>query len=289
MLNIDNNTIKEILKDRTTNKNIIWATENDIENNQLFNQEIEIKDTGLIKTRIEKEKIEKEKRTKTKAEVFTPSWICNEMNNNIDEEWFEDKGIFNIVKDKKWSVKEGKIEFKNTQEKQWQDYIKRTTLEITCGEAPFLVSRYDTTTGEYIEIKNRIGLLDRKLRVINENIENKEEWYNWVLEAYKSTYGYEWQGDNLYIARKNLLLTFIEYYTEKFKEYPEENKIKEIAIIISWNIWQMDGLKGVIPNSCKDDCIGCKKKDIKKHNGIYCKIKDWQQDKIINFVDLVGE
>ena len=53
---------------------------------------------------------------------------------------------------------------------KWKDYINNIVLEITCGEAPYLASRYDTTTGEYIFVNNRIGFLDRKLRIINENI-----------------------------------------------------------------------------------------------------------------------
>ena len=71
-----------------------------------------------------------------------------------------------------------------------------------------MVSRYDTTTGEYIGVGDRIGLLDRKLRVINENIDNKQEWFRWVIKAYQSTYGYEFQSDNLLIARINLCLFF---------------------------------------------------------------------------------
>ena len=65
-----------------------------------------------------------------------------------------------------------------------------------------------------------------------------------------------------------------------------------MAYIISWNVWQMDGLKGVVPNSCGErvltetdlfgtverleQCEGCLKNDITKHNGIYCIIKDWR-------------
>ena len=43
--------------------------------------------------------------------------------------------------------------------------------------SPYLVSRYDTTTGESIPIYKRIGLLDRKLRIINENTTTFNEWY----------------------------------------------------------------------------------------------------------------
>ena len=34
-------------------------------------------------------------RTREKAEVFTPSWICNKMNNHCDAEWFGRENVFN--------------------------------------------------------------------------------------------------------------------------------------------------------------------------------------------------
>lgn len=122
-------------------------------------------------------------------------------------------------------------------------------MEITCGEAPYLVSRYDTVTGKSIKIHNRIGLLDRKLRVINENVDDEKDWFMWVRKAYQSIYGYEYQGDNLLIARKNLLYTFIDNMMYKFDRQPTINELKRIAYIISWNIWQMDGLTYTAPYS----------------------------------------
>ena len=54
-------------------------------------------------------------------------------------------------------------------------YVISKRIEITCGEAPYLVSRYDTVTGKKIDVVDRVGLLDRKLRVINENTETLDE------------------------------------------------------------------------------------------------------------------
>jgi hypothetical protein len=235
---------------------------------------------------------------KKKGEVFKPSWVCNHQNNLIDNKWFDEENVFNIEKEESWKSVSNKIEFK---EKRWQDYILDLRIEITCGEAPYIVSRYHTVSGNYIPINERIGVLDRKLRVINENASDKKDWINWAIKAYKSTYGYEWQGDNLLIARLNLLYTFIEYYESNFKKVPDLELINQIAEIISWNFWQMDGLKGVVPNSCSDEkvigynlfgeeelacCDGCKNQNIKTHNGIYSLIKDWKEDKIIKFIDL---
>ena len=139
---------------------------------------------------------------------------------------------------------------------------------------------------------DRIGLLDRKLRIINENENQSGKWLEMAQKAYKSTFGFEWQGDNLLLAREALFLTFVENYQMKFGKSPLLKSMQYISYIISWNIWQMDGLKGVVPDSCKNNviekemtlfgeedhlikCPGCQQDDIRKHNGRYCLLRDW--------------
>ena len=190
--------------------------------------------------------------------------------------------------------------------------MRDNRLEITCGEAPYIASRYDTTTGEQISVERRIGLLDRKLRVISENVDHSGEWLEAAQDAYKSIYAYEWQGDNLLLARESMLFTFIDYYKHKFGRKPFAKSMKYIAYIVSWNVWQMDGLKCVVPNSCHPmqdgqmdlfgrttetmvPCRGCFYDDIYHHNGTYCLIKDWSVKDLqtgiygsrIRFVDLI--
>jgi hypothetical protein len=302
-----------LLSDCTTQKNIFWATDNyeHFGDSYRFNSEILAElITGekgnVIMPRVYKDKILQLSRSKEMAEVFTPSWICNAQNNLVDNSWFEKEGVFN----NEMVLKNGKKSWKTTKErivfpkgKTWQDYVRDTRLEITCGEAPYLVSRYDTTTGEFIKVEDRIGLLDRKLRVVNENLNSINEWIEAVETAYKNIYGFEWQGDSLLLAREALLITFIENFTHKFEKEPTLEAIQNIAKIISWNIWQMDGLKGVIPNSCKSEiveianifetkteikkCKGCATQSIKFHNGIYCNIMDWVIEKPIKFISLL--
>jgi hypothetical protein len=302
-----------LLCDQTTQKNIFWATDNyeHFGDSYRFNSEIlpELitgEKGNVIMPRVHKDKILQLSRSKEMAEVFTPSWICNAQNNLVDNSWFGKDGVFNkeiLLKNgtKSWETAKEKIVFPKG--KTWLDYVRDTRLEISCGEAPYLVSRYDTTTGEFIQIENRIGILDRKLRVVNENLDSINEWFEAVETAYKSTYGFEWQGDSLLLAREALLITFIENFTHKFETEPPLDYIQNIAKIISWNIWQMDGLKGVIPNSCKDEiidisdffetkteikkCKGCETQNIKSHNGIYCHIMDWDIEKPIKFISLL--
>ena len=313
-----------LLFDRTTQKNIFWATDNYEHLGKFYSYYYPILpklitgDYGsVIMPRVHKDKLLQVVRSKEMAEVFTPSWICNAQNNLIDNVWFSKQDIFNreiLRKDgtKTWKINTAKIHFPN--HKTWKDYVKDTRLEISCGEAPYITSRYDSTTDEFIEVENRIGILDRKLRVINENVESESEWFKATQIAYENTYAFEWQGDSLLIARESMLTTFIENFKHKFKKEPLLKFILKIAEIISWNVWQMDGLKGVIPNSCKHiikkskdlfgdnieekhECIGCKTNNILTHNGTYCQVVDWdEKDNLtkttkrkIKFVDLLNK
>ena len=266
--------LEMLLKDHTTQQNIYWATDSyaDRGKGYQFNDAILIDnitgDNGMvIRPRSIKSKDEQTKRSKDMAEVFTPSWVCNAQNNLIDEAWFGRKNVFNVESpDHTWKANEGKIEFPKG--KTWKDYVRDTRLEITCGEAPYLASRYDTVSGQPIELPERIGLLDRKLRVVSENTETSGEFLEWCQEAFKNTYGYEWQGDNLLLARESLLFTFIDYYRAKFNEEPLLKSIQYIAYIVSWNVWQMDGLKFCPPG--EEPCEG----DLFNPSNL-CLIRDW--------------
>ena len=276
-----------LLKDHTTQQNIYWATDSyaDLGEEFTFYAPITldkitsyISDEGVVATkeqydaiikqtpearlcyqemirpRAVKSKQEQTQRAKDKAEVFTPAWICNAQNNLIDEAWFGRKeGLFNAPDPNdphKWINNEEKILF--PEGKTWQDYVADMRLEITCGEAPYLCNRYDAVTGEYNQdVKYRIGMLDRKLRIVSENTKDSKEWILWAKVALRSTYGFEWQGDNLLLAREALFFTFEEHYIARFGEKKfNQNKMRMMpgaAYIISWNVWQMDGLTYGLP------------------------------------------
>lgn len=299
-----------LLKDKTTGRNILWATDDYSSNGDDYKADCEIQvsqitgeHTTLIRPRVAKSLEEQENRTKNKAEVFTPCWVCNSQNNLIDAQWFGRKDVFNIENENQWAITTEKISFPETGPKTWKKYVDTKRLEITCGEAPYLASRYDTVTGKLIPVAERIGLLDRKLRVVNENTDDEESWIKWTLRAFQSVYGYEFQGDSLLLARENLLATFIEYYQSRFGANPSLKQLMNVVNVISWNIWQMDGMKCVVPNSCKSSiyeestlfgsvfheipCPGCEKGLIHKHTGTYCKIFDWRENASFPFVTMM--
>lgn len=289
--------LKQLLKDKTTRKNIIFATDAYSSINNTINAKSQITvglllgfDACVIQPRVQKSQEEQAERTRKKAEVFTPSWICNKMNNHCDEEWFGRPNVFNTENDDQtWTINEEMIEF--SKGKTWKQYVDSKRLEITCGEAPYIVSRYDAATGELIPVQNRIGILDRKLRIVNENTDSEKDWFTWVIRAYQSVYGYEFQGDNLLIARINLLNTFVDYMQYKWNRIPTDDEIKKIVNIIVWNLWQMDGITGLVPFgepkeeyhqvSLFDFVIGEEKKQ--DDTEVECKIYDWRRDNSIKY------
>ena len=182
-----------------------------------------------------KESEEQKGRTKEKAEVFTPVSIIKEMNDALDAKY------------------------------DFDEYIDELVLEATCGEAPFLTTRYDVASGQQIPCGERVGLLDRKLQRIPDGVD-KSEWIALATRSLKATYGYEWQEDSIFLARKNLLLNTIEYHIDRFNELPDQDDIKEWATIISYNIFRMDGVTLCIPETY-----------------IKSNVMNWETNKIENF------
>ena len=109
-------------------------------------------------------------------------------------------------------------------------------------------------------------------------------------------YGFEFQGDNLLLARENLLYTFIDYMRYALKRTPTLNELKKVATIISWNLWQMDGLT-YGPPLCDIqeemnqlslfDFTESKMMIVQKSAQPRCKIKDWRSKVIVEYYSLV--
>jgi len=271
--------LRTLLRDHTTGRNIFWATHDYEALGSAYDYHAEIlpelitgENSKVVRPRVLKSKENQTDRSKDMAEVFTPSWICNAQNNLVC------KAL-------------GQSSSPHGEDGRGLGFVRLTCLEITCGEAPYLVSRYDAATGEPIPLQERIGLLDRKLRLISANTETSDEWLDWAQTAYMNTYGYEWQGDSLLLARQNLLFSFLEYYEAKFHEVPSSERINEIADIISWNLWQMDGLKygipGYEPTECLEDSF-CNTFFPPAPEERYCRIRDWEANEEILYINLLN-
>ena len=255
-----------LLKDKSTGKNIIWATDPPEElqtvmyepvtdRSQITTQQLGLTHYEVVLPRMMKQTDTQQQRTRKKGEVFSPAWVCNKMNNALDADWFrglgagETAGQFTVELPQGWQTVETPVQFPACKGRTpaWVQYVQSRRLEVTCGEAPFLASRYDAATGEMIPVARRIGILDRKLRVVSENAATEDEWRKYATHAVQSTYGYEYQGDNLLLARVNLLLTYAEHLQARWQRKPTKEELQPIATIISWNLWQMDGLHLSVP------------------------------------------
>ena len=264
--------LAQLLRDHTTGGNILWCTHDYESRGEGYQYADEIRPeliTGeqgtIIKPRVLKSKEAQTDRVKDMAEVFTPSWVVKRM-------------VDYIAPPQPSASGEGAC-----------DFVTLRCMELTCGEAPFLASRYDATTGEPIAIGERVGVLDRKLQLVNSQQLSDKEWLAEARKAFQSTYGYEWQGDSLLLARENLLYTFADYYEARFGTAPEVMLLQEFAEIISWNLWQMDGLTYRIPREKKDEQPQAQLSFFDETPATaptpLCIIKDWQKGETIKVIE----
>ena len=207
--------------------------------------------------RTHKQSAAQQARTRKRGEVNTPAWLCCKMNDFLDADWFGPKrgSPFTVELPQGWQTVPEPVPFApgkcENSTPGWQKYVDSRRLEITCGEAPFLASRYDAATGEPIPVGQRIGILDRKLRIVCENTAMEADWLKWAFRALQSVYGYEYQGDSLLLARTNLLLTFAEYLQTRWQRSPTTGELKKAANIIAWNVFQMNGLTYTVPGGTR--------------------------------------
>ena len=266
--------LKILLKDRTTKKSIVWATHSYellgkgfAPSDRITPSRVTGNYANLIQPRSEKSKYEQKDRTKIRAEVFTPTWLVAKQNGYVESEL----GSLSL-----------------------EEYVDLRWLEITCGEAPYMVTRYDTVTGEEIPLSERVGFVDRKLQRISREVSDEVTFYELVKKAYRASYGYEYQGDSLILARENLLAIFEDYYLAKTGNQPTLEQKKEIATIISYNVFQMDGLKKSSPYSAKQRqsqqlSLFSDELEVQEVEESKTQIKDWKKNKMIGFERLSSE
>ncbi|WP_282920806.1 Eco57I restriction-modification methylase domain-containing protein [Ignavigranum ruoffiae] len=272
LLRSNRRILDNLLSDRTTNKNIRWGTDNYSYLGSDYSEDKEIKvglitgwHDGLIQPRANKANDVQLARTRNRAEVFTPSWIVEKQVNAVLDDMLD-------------------IDLEQFLSTKW--------LEITCGEGPYMVNRYDMISGNIIPLKERAGFIDRKFRRLNQEIEDFNEWLQLAIIIYQSSYGYEYQGDSLLLARENLLLTFMDNFFYMFGAVPPEDVQLHITDIISKNVFQMDGLTYQVPYS--DD--GRESVQLSLFEEIEEGSKEpmmattflWEKEQVVNFIDLVG-
>ena len=103
-----------LLKDRSTGKNIIWATDPPEElqtvmyepvtdKSQITAQQLGLTHYEVVLPRMMKQTDTQQQRTRKKGEVFSPAWVCNKMNNALDADWFGALGQERPPGSSRWS------------------------------------------------------------------------------------------------------------------------------------------------------------------------------------------
>lgn len=235
--------IKILAWDYTRGGNVVWGIDGDGKS----------ADTEIILT--EAKQIFWSGGAGVESRCATSKLLVRKMNQYLDENG------------KNWPV----------QKQNWREYVDETKLEAACGEAPFVVERFDES-GMIIPLSERAGFLDRKLDVVGEYCSNQMLWLVWAKAALCASYGYDIRGDMVIRARRNVLLSFLEHWNEKFPGEVinlEENvsekdlrTLKEIAEVVTWNIFQMDG------------------RNNRALNGDKVKIMDWKKYELVYFDEM---
>lgn len=92
-------------------------------------------------------------------------------------------------------------------------------------------------------------------------------------------------------------MTFVDYLKDRWNRQPNRSELLKIANIISWNIWQMDGLKGTIPMgvlkeeyhqmSLFEPVEEIEEKE--NESEVLCSIYDWRKGKSVLYIELGKE
>lgn len=117
-----------LLKDKSTGKNIFWATDPPEElqtvmyepvtdRSQITTQQLGLTHYEVVLPRMMKQTDTQQQRTRKKGEVFSPAWICNKMNNALDADWFgalgaeQTAGQFTVELPQGWQTVETPVQF----------------------------------------------------------------------------------------------------------------------------------------------------------------------------------
>lgn len=158
--------VRNMLKDHTTSskhedgtedtRNIYWATDSYAfrgDGYGFFDAITIDKITGndtVVRPRSVKSREEQTQRVKDKAEVFTPSWICNAQNNLIDEAWFGRTDVFNRPDpddEHGWIDTEEKIAFSMAEGKNLDGITRKWIVDME--------SQYNNIHGNLIPIESQ--------------------------------------------------------------------------------------------------------------------------------------
>lgn len=127
-------------------------------------------------------------------------------------------------------------------------FLRKKWMEADCAEGFTLATVYAPASGRILPVNERTGFIDIKLNLISRLCDSPDAWIILARYAVGSCYGFEVNGDNLFLTRINVLSSILDFFKNKFDSPLNFQEVEEFANIISWNIFQLDGYTHSIPH-----------------------------------------
>ena len=155
--------VRRLLQDKTTRKNIMFASDSYTDygagyrdNSQMTEGVLLGFDSCDIQPRVYKAAAEQTERTRKRAEVFTPAWIVNQMNNHCDAEWFGHLDVFNKQDEQSWEINTEPILF--PEGKDWKQYVDSFQITLTTPSGSQIVVS-EETAGTFRSLQDGMEIL----------------------------------------------------------------------------------------------------------------------------------
>lgn len=236
-----------LFKDCAAGRNIVWTDDECVEfgdgfigDNGIAIEKITNFSSGAIKPHIAKKQGRRFERIMTRAGAIVPSWLFNRMNNSIDAVWLDMRDVSYVKNDVERNSGLKRIVFHEKSGRSGRVYVESHRPGITCGEASFAYSHYDTVTMDASPVGGRIGFSNRMLCVVSEKIGYCREWVRWAPAAPEASSGFEFQCCCLPTCI-NVFGTFWEHQRERWSAGMAEVETGQTVWILLWNILQLNG------------------------------------------------
>lgn len=166
----------------------------------------------------------------------------NRKLNTLDAAWFGHEPAFNEESAQGWQTLSEPVAFDDPF--HWKKYVTRPVFLFQAGHGQALVFRPFAQGAEPMQYGKRMGILDRRLRIISENTREESEWLRWAESALQSLYGTDVSPLAIFQARLSALVAVREAYAQRFGGQLPVREEKYMVTTLCWNLFQMDPRTG---------------------------------------------
>ena len=166
----------------------------------------------------------------------------NRKLNSLDAAWFGHEPAFNTESASGWQTLSEPVAFDDPF--HWKKYVIRPVFLFQAGRGQALVFRPFALGAQPMPYEKRMGILDRRLRIISENTREESEWLRWAESALQSLYGTDSSPLSIFQARLSAIMAVREAYAQRFGAQLPVREEKYMVTTLCWNLFQMDPVTG---------------------------------------------